>query len=443
MGRIVIEPPYPKQIEFFKATSRYVAYGGARGGGKSWAARTKAVLLALNYPGIQILLLRRQLTELRENHVIPLMRLLRDIAPYRQQEKTFVFPNGSRIVLGYCSAESDVLQYQGQSYDVIFMEEATQFSEFQFQTLTESNRSSGLCEKAFPPRMYFTCNPGGVGHEWVKRLFIDKIYRNSERPEDYTFIKSLVYDNKFIMEHSPEYVRTLENLPEDRRRAMLYGDWDVFAGQYFPEFSREKHVIDPFPVPEDWRIYRAMDYGLDMLAVVWIAVDTTGRAYVIRELAMPDMPISDAAKKILELSPEEAYLTWAPPDLWARSQESGKSKADLFVSSSLAMTKSNNNREAGWLAVKELLKDGPDGEPRLLIFSNCKELIHCIPALQHDEKKPTDCATQPHEITHLPDALRYFAVQWARPAREVQKKTQLQKYREKVLRQKDTRRSYY
>jgi phage terminase large subunit len=132
-----------------------------RGGGKSWAARRKAVLLALNYSGIQILILRRTLKELRENHVLNLQTELKDIAKYDAQNKEFKFPNRSRILLGYCQAESDVLQYQGQAYDVIFLEEATQFTEFQKDTLTESNRSSGIMMEKFTPRMYFTCNPGG------------------------------------------------------------------------------------------------------------------------------------------------------------------------------------------------------------------------------------------------------------------------------------------
>ena len=135
------------------------------------------------------------------------------------------------------------MQYQGQGYDVIFMEEATQFTEFQFQSLTESNRSSGMCETMFLPRMYLTCNPGGVGHNWVKRLFIDRDYRGSEKADDYRFIKSLVYDNPYLLKHSPDYVKNLENLPKTRRKAMLYGDWDIFEGQYFSEFDRSVHAV--------------------------------------------------------------------------------------------------------------------------------------------------------------------------------------------------------
>ena len=411
--RLTIQP-YPKQVRFFLAQNRFIAYGGSRGGGKSWAARAKCVLLALRYRGIQILLLRRTLPELKENHLLPLLRMLEGIARYRAEERAFLFPNGSRIRLGYCDGERDVLQYQGQAYDVIFLEEATHFTEFQFQALLECNRSSGAMEERFRPRMYFTCNPGGVGHGWVKRLFIDRDYRGAEDPQNYAFIPSTVYDNAYLMEHNPEYVRDLESLPEMRRRAMLYGDWDAFLGQYFREFNRDRHVCAPFPIPRHWRVYRAMDYGLDMLACLWIAVDGQRNAYVFRELCEPDLPIGQAAGRILAATREPVYLTLAPRDLWSRSQESGRSKADMFREGGLTFAPASSDREAGWLAVKELL-NRPGG---LRIFDTCRELIRCLPTLQCDRYRPTDVATEPHGLTHAPDALRYFAVSWIQPARQ-------------------------
>lgn len=414
MGKVVqIEQPYPPQVDFFMAQSRYIAYGGSRGGGKSWAVRTKAMLLALNYPGIQILLLRRTFPELRENHVMPLLAKLQGVADYKSQDKYFIFPNGSRLVLGYCRNETDVLQYQGQAYEVIFLDEATQFTEFQFQALTEINRSSGMCKVKFEPRMYFSCNPGGVGHMWVKRLFIDRKYRNSEREEDYTFVKATVYDNKYILENSPNYVRTLENLPENRRKAMLYGDWDIFDGQYFPEFNRDTHVIRAFTIPTWWRFYRVFDYGLDMLAAYIIAVDTFNNAYVIHEIHESNLIISDAAQKMLAV-PWEIYCTFAPPDLWGRSQESGKNRADIFSDNGLMMVKSRNDRVAGWMAIKEYLKpiknEMGETKPKLFIFENCRNLIANLPAIQVDDKNPDDCANEPHDITHSNDALRYFCI---------------------------------
>lgn len=428
-----IEKPYPKQIEFFKSRARYTAYGGARGGGKSWAVRNKAVLLCLYYPGIQILLLRRTLKDLRDNHVIPLQKLLRTesqdkIATYKVQEKEFLFGNGSRLVLGYCDNESDVLQYQGQAYDVIFMEEATQFTEFMFQTLTESNRSSGLCKMKFSPRMYLTCNPGGVGHMWFKRLFIDRNYQNKERPEDYVFIQSLVYENEYLMKNDPDYVRVLENLPEDRKRAMLYGDWDIFEGQYFNEFSRAIHVIEPFEIPKHWKRYVALDYGLDMFACLWIARDTEGKAYVYREVHEPNLIISEATKRYLEANNNDKIeYIYAPRDLWNRRQETGKSVADIFYENGVTLTQTSVDRVDGWLATKEWLKviitrDIETGEEtkdsNLKIFRNCEHLIKYLPQVQIDEKNPSDVATEPHYLTHICDALRYFCVNFTNPAEE-------------------------
>lgn len=419
---------YPKQIEFCKATSKYIAYGGARGGGKSYASRYKAVLLALNYSGIQILLLRRTLNELRENHVIPLLKQLQGIAQYKESSKEFIFPNGSRIKLGYCDNERDVLQYQGQSYDVIILEEATQFTEFQFQCLTECNRLSGQSKSFLTPRMYFTCNPGGVGHMWVKRLFIDRDFKPTEDPNDYTFIKSLVYENEFIMQNDPSYVRTLENLPEDRRKAMLLGDWDIFEGQYFTEFRRDIHVIEPFEIPEHWNKYMCMDYGLDMLACLWIAIDTEDNAYIYKELYQSDLIISEASKRILEVQDKDNIIrNYAPPDLWNRRQETGNSAEDIFKKNNVKLYKSNNNRIQGWYAVKEYLKvkdirDIETGKTiktsKIKMFKNCTNLIRTLPQLQHDEKNANDVANQPHELTHINDALRMFCIEHTRPTKE-------------------------
>lgn len=426
---------YPKQIEFMESRSRYTAYGGARGGGKSFSARWKVILLAFRYAGIQILLLRRTLPELRENHLIPLQKILHTndkdkrthLAEYKEVTKEFLFPNGARIRLGYCDTENDVLQYQGQQFDVIVMEEATHFTEFQFQALTESNRPSGLMEEAFRPRMYFTCNPGGVGHLWVKRLFIDREYRNSEKPEDYTFVPSLVYENAWLMENDPDYVRTLENLPEARRKAMLYGKWDVFDGQFFDEFNESVQVISPEALPPSFRLYRVFDYGLDMFAAYHIIVLPDGTKRVINEIYEKNLIVSEAAKTLKErtrtlgFSESDVALTLAPSDLWNTNSQTGKSTAEMFSDYGVYLTKVDRNREAGWLAVKELLrpyeiKDMYTGNPikvsNLRIYSVCKNLIRCIPLLQYDEKKQNDCATEPHEITHAPDALRCFATYW-------------------------------
>lgn len=401
--------PYPKQIEFFRANAPRIAYGGARGGGKSWAMRIKFILLALSHSGIQILLLRRTFPELRENHILPLQKALNGIAVYKDSTKEFIFKNRSRIKLGYCQNESDILQYQGQAYEVIGMEEATQFTEIQYIALTESNRLSGNV-KNFSPRMYFTCNPGGVGHEWVKRLFIDRNYREDERDEDYVFIPSTVFDNEYIMAQNPEYVRTLKNLPSARRKAMLYGDWDAFEGQYFPEFSREKHEVIPFTVPDDWTRFCAFDYGLDMTACLWFAYPPDKKSiYVYRELYEPNLILSKAAEKITELCKNEKIRYFvASPDLAGRRQDSGKSGFDILASNGLkGVMGANNERIAGWRVIREFLKDGESSPPALQIFSCCRNLLRTLPRLTFDTKISEDVSSTPHELTHAPDALRY------------------------------------
>lgn len=195
--RIPFGTPNPKQEAFFRAKNRFIAYGGARGGGKSWALRKKAMLLGCRYPGIRMLLIRRSFPELRENHIFPLIGELSGIANYKADDKTFRFTNGSRLVLGYCANEHDVDQYQGQEYDIIFIDEATHFPERVFSVLTACLR--GVND--FPKRMYLTCNPGGVGHAWVKRLFVDREYRATENPEDYAFIQARVYDNTALLKN--------------------------------------------------------------------------------------------------------------------------------------------------------------------------------------------------------------------------------------------------
>jgi hypothetical protein len=260
-----------------------------------------------------------------------------------------------------------------------------------------------------------------VGHSWVKKRFVDPSPRGipfcGEDGMKRIFIPSFLSDNSFLINEDPDYERRLSALPERERRALLLGDWDIFDGQYFSEFSREKHVTSPFEVPSGWRRYRTLDYGLDRLACYWIAIDSTRTVYVYKELCESDLPISTACERIIEMNGEDdIYLTLAPPDMWSRSQETGRSKASLFNEYGVEVTKSSNNREAGWLAIKELLKADANGIAKLVIFDTCTELIKCLPALQVDPKRPTDCATEPHDITHAPDGLRYFAVFWAYPA---------------------------
>ena len=403
--------PSERQREFFLSRARHTAYGGARGGGKSWAMRRKFILLALRYPGLNLLLLRRTLPELRENHLIPMQRELYGFAVYNSAERVFRFPNGSRIKLGYCDTMQDVYQYQGQEYAVIGLEEATHFTEEQMRFLTTCNRTT---RKDFSPRMYYTCNPGNVGHAWVKRLFIDRLYAENENPNDYLFIPARIYDNKVLLNADPNYIRQLEALPEELRRAHLDGDWDVHAGQYFREFSRDRHVIEPFEIPSWWRRFRSMDWGYnDPCCVLWHAVDGENRVYTYRELYVRETRAGEVASMVLELSRGESIsYTVASPDMWQKRGAvlsgaggfEGETLAELFTSSGLSLTPADNSRVPGWNRVRDFLAVAPDGRPNWLCFSDCRNLIRQLPALQFDQHNREDAADGDD---HAPEALRY------------------------------------
>ena len=397
--------PNARQKLFFSSRARYTAYGGARGGGKSWALRRKLVALCLRYPGIRCLLIRRSYSELKSNHVQPLLREYGDLISYRESEKCLFFPNGSTISLGYCASGRDVLRYQGQEYDIIAIDEATQLSEYQFTIFKACLRGTG----DVPRRMYLTCNPGGIGHAWVKRLFVDRIYREGEDPSDYRFIPAQVYDNPALMSADPDYVRQLESLPTKLRDAWLYGRWDVFEGQFFPEFQHDLHVCNPGAIPTSLRKFAAMDYGFDMLAVLLIGVDAAGNLFVLRELCKPNLTLHEAAIETAALcrGHRVEYLT-ASPDLWNRRQETGRSGFEVMqeVSGMPPMRAADNRRVPGWRILREYLRKDST-TPTLRISSDCEELIRSLPALLCDSMRPEDAAGEPHAITHAPEALRY------------------------------------
>ena len=402
--------PNEKQLLFFKARARHIAYGGARGGGKSWAMRRKLVMLALKYPRLNQLLMRRTLPELRENHVIPLLRELSGFAEYKSTERVFLFPNGSRIKLGYCDSANDIYQYQGQEYDVIGLEEATHFTEEQMQFISTCNRNA---RDDFSPRMYYTCNPGNVGHAWVKRLFLDREYREGELESDYAFIPAKVFDNKVLIKNNPEYIRTLEALPEDMKRAHLYGDWDVFAGQYFKEFSREKHVTEPYQINRLYKRFCSMDWGYnDPCCVLWHAVDTEGRVITYRELYVRQMRAEMVAREVKRLSEgENISYTVASPDMWqkrglilsAEGGFEGECIAEIFAHEGVYLTPADNNRVAGWQTVRRYLA-GDDTGVKWQCFSTCKNLIRQLPELCYDNKNIEDAKDG---NDHAPEALRY------------------------------------
>ncbi len=430
--------PSEKQRAFFLAREMHVAFGGARGGGKSWAVRIKAVLLCLRHSGIKVMIVRKTYPELQENHILPLTGLLRcglpdQVAHYSDSKKHILFPNGSRILFRYCDKEGDTQRFQGTEVDVLFVDEATQQTEETVRQLTACVRGTG----PFPRRIYYTCNPGGPGHGWMKRLFIDRRYREGERPEDYRFIQSLVTDNAALLEKDPDYVNRLKSLPPKLRRAWLEGDWNIFEGQFFEEFrddpshyadQRYTHVIEPFEIPASWKLYRSFDWGYAKpFSCGWWAVDGDGRLYRILELygcTEADKGLKwdpdRVFRRIHEIETEHRWLRGrsitgiADPAIF--EAQTGESIAQRAARHQVFFAPGDHKRLPGWMQVHYRLAFDETGRPGMYIFSNCADTVRTLPALQYDKYKPEDLDTTGED--HAADEIRYLCM--ARPMAPVQ-----------------------
>lgn len=403
------------------STHLYTGYGGARGGGKTHVLMRKAISLAMEYHGIKILIMRRTYPELETTLIQPMNALIATatmngkpagdrIATYNSTLRTLFFATGSIIRFGHLQSAKAVDEYQGAEYDIVFLDEATHFTEWEFRVLGATLR--GVND--FPKRMYLTCNPGGIGHYWVKRLFVSREYEadKHENPADYIFIPATVDDNTALLKASPGYIAMLDTLPEDKKAAWRYGDWDAMAGQYFSEYRTGVHTVADFPIPDSWPRYRCFDYGLDMFACLWFAVDEHDRVYVYRERFQSGLIVSQAADLMKRATPpgEKIEFTIAPPDMWSTMKDTGKTMAEIFQLNGINLVKASNQRVQGWAVVKDGMKTWDDGKAGIVFFESLTRITSDIQAIQHDEKNPDDCAKEPHDITHGPDALRYGMV---------------------------------
>ena len=404
-----------RQAQFIRADAAEVLFGGAAGGGKSYAQLLDALVFAARYPGSRQLILRRTLRELERSLIAVSEQIYpQAVGKLARSDNLWRMVNGSVIEFGHCQYEGDVTRYQSAEYDFVRFDELTHFTEYQYVYLISRVRGAN----DFPKQVKSTTNPGGIGHDWVKKRFIDAL--EPDKPKEFEggsrlFLPARVTDNIFLMRRDPGYRRRLKNLGARERRALLEGDWDLQEGRYFPEFSREIHVCEPFDIPPGWKRWLTVDYGLDMFAALWIAAAPDGRHYVYREVYESGLILSDAAERVKRAEQGEAiYVRLAPPDLFSRRQETGRSAVEIWEESGLYFEKGGNRRIDGWYAVKELLAPIPDGAggvtARLQIFPGCRNLIRTLGAVRHDERNPNDVADTPHELTHAPDALRGYAL---------------------------------
>ena len=442
--KLILQQPNEKQKLFLAAHSKHVAFGGARGGGKSWAVRDKAKRLALRFGGIKILIVRRTYKELINNHINQLRAELNGIAVYNSTEKVFRFPNGSTINFGYCASDGDLDQYQGAEFDVIFLDEATQLQEKWIKMITACVRGVN----SFPKRIYYTCNPGGASHGYIKRLFIDRKFEYGENPEDYTFIQSLVTDNKALMESQPDYVRQLEALPPKLREAWLFGRWDIFEGQFFEDLRltpdielcasagitpedalkqrRFTHVIEPFDLNRGdcrgWKIMRSYDFGYNKpFSLGYWACDYDGVLYRIMEMygctQTPDEGVKwspdEQFRRISAFEREHPWLkgrkisdSVADPAIWDSSR--GESIAETAERYGIYFTPGDHERIPGWMQVHYRLQFDKNGYARMYIFDSCKAFIRTMPLMMFSETNPEDLDTKLED--HCPDEVRYMCM---------------------------------
>ena len=431
--KVIFQPNAGPQTRFLAATEQEVLYGGAAGGGKSYAMIADPVRYFSN-PHARMLLVRRSTEELRE-----LISVSKQLYPqaipgikFMERDKTWVAPNGATLWMSYLDRDDDVMRYQGQAFNWIGFDELTQwpspYAWNYMRSRLRSTKSSGL-----PLFMRATSNPGGPGHAWVKRHFIDPntpgkaFWATDEDGEVITwpkghsregeplfkrkFIPATLFDNPYLSEDGM-YEANLLSLPEHQRRQLLEGDWDINEGAAFPEFSRRIHVVEPYDIPSSWTRFRACDYGYgSYTGVVWFAVVPGSEQLVVyRELYVSKVLATDLADMILDIEQDEKVRYGVlDSSLWHKRGDTGPSLAEQMIVRGCRWRpadRSKGSRIAGKNEIHRRLQvDDFTQEPRLVILSNCTSLISQLPSIPLDKRNPEDVDTTSED--HLYDALRY------------------------------------
>ena len=429
---VAFNPNQGPQTEFLAAPERDVLYGGAAGGGKSYALLADALRYAHN-PNHRGLLLRRtlgELTELIDKSRQLYMKAFPE-AVFKESKSTWIFPSGATILFSYLDRDTDVTRYQGQSFNWIAIDEITHYpTPYVWEYLRSRLRTT---DQSIIPYMRCTANPGGVGGWWIKKMYIDPTKSNTPfwardvetnrilrygssnaekagKPRfQRRFIPARLTDNPYLMA-SGEYEAMLNSLPEVERRRLLEGDWDVTDGAAFAEFDRSRHVVEPFEIPRSWSRIRAADYGYSSPScVLWGAIDFDGNLWIYRELYGKGFTGEQLAERILELEYDDPTIQTAVLDESCFSRTGhGLSIAESMNRLNLRFMASNRDRLAGKIEMHKRLGDNDMEEPRLRIFNNCKHLIRTLPTLPLSKTNPEDVDTKADD--HAYDALRYMCM---------------------------------
>lgn len=449
MSNKVVIPykPQPRQEVYHKMKADEILYGGAAGGGKSEATIWDALKYAMQYPGSRQIIFRRTHPDLQRSIVARTLQVYpKELGKYNASKHEWKFINESVIELAYWDNDSNYMNYQGAEYDVIRWEELTQFEEKWYKYMLSRLRGS----KPYPRSVRSTTNPGGVGHTWVKKRFVslgdpEQIQHVTETDDEgntlywpegvsdtgkpivrsRVFIPANVHDNQALVQSDPGYLARLLALPDIERKQLLEGDWDVFAGQYFGEFTKAVHVVEPFDIPKDWKKYRAMDEGYtDPFVCLWFALAPDGTAYLYRELSQSKLLTSQQVELVKLNSPtlEKYEYNVADTSFWNKSKTEDVTPADIFATNNVPLIQAKKERVNGWKRMREWLHvydaiDHVTGNrykaTKLKIFRTCKKAIEAIPAMMHDERHVEDVAA--HELDHIPDATRYWIMSQPTP----------------------------
>jgi phage terminase large subunit len=432
----------PKQKEaFYKSFVTPVSFmGGAKGGGKSYLIRARQVYRRMAHANTRGLIVRKTYPELIANHIRPFFSeypFVRDW--YNKAEKTIYWPNGSTTEFSYLKSTDDVYTYQGREYDDADIDEITQHEEEVFKILRSSNRTTHVCnakcavkDKNYIPTMLLTGNPGGIGHQWVKRIFIDRQFSGKERASDFDFTPAFVQDNKALMTADPMYVKRLEDLPEHLRRAYLFGDWNIHAGLAFTELAEHVHVVEPFEIIDPQvKWFGGFDWGYQHpFGFVLCAIDGKHNIFVTNYLRQQFKRPDEQGKLVKDIIGEKRINIYTGHDVWAKrgGPEIAKQLRDACPQAS--WTKAYIDRVQGVAQLRKLFayQNTERLRPQIYFFKNCMEVFTQVASMQYDEKKPEDVMKQDADEygnggDDLYDALRYAVTTWLRPKQAEETKT--------------------